>query len=411
MNVVKSSGCSIERTHLWASSLAGLSLLLVGIGLGRFAYPPLIPALVEQHWFTVGQADYLAAINLAGYVIGAFVAGKFANRISATWYLRIAMLVVAAGFFACVKPAGLTWFSLWRLSAGIAAGFLMVLGVPAIIAKTPAEYRGRLGGVIFAGVGLGTVFAGTIIPLVVRHSLTAAWATVGLVILVPTSLTWPYWSKHKHFSLPPDTLQRGPAVRVNRTLVLLVAAYCTDAIGSVPHLIFWVDFITRKLGFGLTVGGRYWTLLGISAAAGPVIMGMIADRFGMQRSLRWSFLAMACSVALPLFSTRTWSLVMSSAGEGLLSMGITSLASGRVSELVPASAQKQVWGWMTVGFSVSYAGAALGLSAIFAHIHSFRLMFAIGSLALAAGFVFSLLSSCIALDQQSAAVVNAAGEK
>src|SRR5579872_161304 len=212
VNVAKSSGGSVDKTRFWAPSLAGLSLLLVGIGLGRFAYPPLIPALVEQHWFTVGQADYLAAINLAGYVIGSFVAGKIANRISATWYLRIAMLVVGASFFACVKPAGLAWFSFWRLSAGIAAGFLMVLGVPAIIAEAPTEYRGRLGGVIFAGVGLGTVFAGTIIPVVVRHSLTAAWATIGLVILVPTALAWPYWSQHAHFGLPPDALQRGPGV-------------------------------------------------------------------------------------------------------------------------------------------------------------------------------------------------------
>ena len=55
----------------WRAVLAGLCATLVGIGLARFAYTPLIPALIAEDWFSPSQAAYLGAANLAGYLAGA----------------------------------------------------------------------------------------------------------------------------------------------------------------------------------------------------------------------------------------------------------------------------------------------------------------------------------------------------
>jgi hypothetical protein len=50
-------------------AMTGFVTLLVSNGIGRFGYPPLIPALVAARWFTVTQADYLGAANLTGYIL------------------------------------------------------------------------------------------------------------------------------------------------------------------------------------------------------------------------------------------------------------------------------------------------------------------------------------------------------
>ena len=55
----------------WRGAIAALCALLVGIGLARFAYTPLLPALVDGNWFSTSQAAYLGAANLAGYLAGA----------------------------------------------------------------------------------------------------------------------------------------------------------------------------------------------------------------------------------------------------------------------------------------------------------------------------------------------------
>ncbi len=55
----------------WRGAIAALCALLVGIGLARFAYTPLLPALVYGNWVSTSQAAYLGAANLAGYLAGA----------------------------------------------------------------------------------------------------------------------------------------------------------------------------------------------------------------------------------------------------------------------------------------------------------------------------------------------------
>ena len=48
------------------ATLCACCATLLGVGLGRFAYTPLIPALIAAHWFTPGAAAYLGAANLVG---------------------------------------------------------------------------------------------------------------------------------------------------------------------------------------------------------------------------------------------------------------------------------------------------------------------------------------------------------
>src|SRR2546428_10400525 len=68
-----------SRKRILHAALAGFSAVLVGNGLGRFAYTPLLPALISDHWFSPSAAAYLGAANLAGYLAGA-VPGHAATR-------------------------------------------------------------------------------------------------------------------------------------------------------------------------------------------------------------------------------------------------------------------------------------------------------------------------------------------
>lgn len=394
LNSILDRTASSNRS-LWYGAFAGFAALLLGIGLGRFGYPPLIPVLVQQHWFNASQADYLAATNLAGYVIGAYLAGKLRLRMPAGQTIRITMLVAVASFIACVRPWGFSWFFFWRLAVGIAAGFLMVFAPPTVLARTPVEHRGRVGGIIFTGVGTGIALAGTIIPILARRGLAATWASLGIAGLILALAAWPYWKKSAEtdLDLARMAFAGSAGARLTRPIVVLMAIYCATAIAFVPHTVFWVDFIARGLGRGLASGGRFWILIGFSAAAGPVITGIAADRFGFRRGLHWSLVAEAIAVGLPVLFTGPWSLALSSIGLGSMALGITALTAGRVSELVPISEQKQVWGWMTVAFSIAYAGSAWFLSFLFARVASYKLLFGIGCAVLILGVILNTLTS------------------
>lgn len=373
------------RPHLWHAALAGLAALLVGIGLSRFGYAPLIPALIQAGWFDAGQASYLGATNLAGYVVGAALAPRLAARRTAIGLMRGSMVLATASFVACAFPLGFWWYFPWRLASGVVGGFLMVLAPPAVLASVRPELRGRVGGIVFTGVGAGIALSGTVVPWAVSFGLPETWLGLGGVSASLTALAWGGLPRTAIApSAPIDPDDRAEAALVPGLLVLMIAYACA-AIGFAPHTVFWVDYIARGLGQGLGVGGRYWVGLGVAAACGPLATGMLADRIGFRVSLQIALIGQAVAVALPMVSAHPFSLALSSIGVGGLAIGVTSLASGRVGELVPLEQRRHVWGRMTIIFAIVYAGTAYLLTYLFVRVGSYNVLFAVGAGALLVG--------------------------
>jgi predicted MFS family arabinose efflux permease len=181
------------------------------------------------------------------------------------------------------------------------------------------------------------------------------------------------------------------AWRVPGLLVLMIVYACAAA-GFVPHTVLWVDYIARGLDHGLGVGGTYWVGLGVAAACGPLATGMLADGIGFRVSLQLALIGQAVAVALPIASAHPLSLALSSIGVGDLAIGVTSLASGRVGELVPLEHRRQVWGWMTIVFAIVYAGTAYVLSYVFVRTESYDVPFAVGAVALLLGGLLGFAS-------------------
>jgi Uncharacterised MFS-type transporter YbfB len=142
---------SDQQLATWRLAAAGLSASLGGIGLARFAYTPLIPALIAAKWFSAADVVYLGAANLAGYLAGALLARVAARRFGPVPSLRAMMVLATLAFFASSAPVSFVW----RFLAGLTGSVIMVLAATVVLPHTSPSRRGFVGGVIFAGVGLG----------------------------------------------------------------------------------------------------------------------------------------------------------------------------------------------------------------------------------------------------------------
>ncbi len=364
---------------MWRAVLSGTCAVLIGVGLARFSYTPLIPALVGAGWFTPGEAAYLGAAILVGYLAGALVARRVADHVALPVLLRAAMVLAALSFFVCAAQIGFWWFVVWRFAAGIAGAFLMVLAPPNVLALVPAERRGLAGGVIFAGVGLGIASSGLLMPLLLRGGVRAAWIGLGVLALVLAAAAWR--------GLPVAQARpqaQAVAAPASPTLRALYVDYGLNAFGLVPHMIFLADFVARGLGQGVTAGARQWVIFGIGAVCGPVVLGRLADRIGFGASVRLGYAVQAVLVAALALTAQPLVLALSSLVCGAYTPGITTLILGRARELVGSDTRRQeaAWSVATIAWALGQAAGAWVLSALFAREASYALLFALGAGAL-----------------------------
>lgn len=380
-------------TPLWLAATAGLCASLVGLGLARFAYTPLIPALIAAKWFTPAEAVYLGAANLAGYLAGALIARDLGARIGQVWALRSMMALAAITCFACAVPISFIWFFGFRVLAGVAGGVIMVLAATAILPHTAPHKRGLVGGVIFAGVGLGIAASGTLVPLLLQQGVKQAWYGLGVLSAALTLLSWKAWPAEAPAAHAAE--QHAAAHGVRSPLVIaLCVEYGLNALALVPHMVFLVDFVARGLGQGIAAGSHYWVLYGLGAVVGPLLSGHLADRAGFAAALRVAFLIEAVAVAIPAASASPAALIVSSIIVGGFTPGIVPLVIGRIHELIPHSAasQRAAWAQATTTFALFQAAGAYGLSYLFAHSSGdYALLFVIGAVAVVAALAIELV--------------------
>lgn len=382
--------------NLWRGTVAGASASLVGIGLARFAYTPLLPAIIGAHWFDASTAAYLGAANLGGYLAGALAARVLAKRFPAAWVLRAMMALVTVAFVACALPVSFLWFFLWRLASGVSGGVLMVMAAPTILAHVPPSRRGFTSGAIFTGIGLGIAASGTIVPLLLHQGLTQTWlglAAVSLVLTVAAWNGWPHAEPAAPASAATHAHHAAHKTQPVRGLRALYAGYGLNAVGLVPHMIFLVDYVARGLGKGLDGGAQYWVLYGLGAMVGPLVSGHLADRAGFGRALRIAYVVQMIAVALPLLGLGPVPLMISSVVMGAFAPGIVPIVLGRVNEMLAhhPAAQKGAWSRATTSFAVMQAVAAYGLSFLFSRTGGgYAMLFAIGAVALVLALVLDL---------------------
>ena len=387
----------------WRMTVSGACASLIGIGLARFAYTPLLPAIISAHWFAASTAAYLGAANLGGYLAGALLGGPLASRFPARVVIRCTMLLAAVTFLACAWPVDFAWFFVWRFLAGIAGGTLMVLAAPTILPHVPPARRGLVSGAIFMGVGLGIALSGTLVPLLLRQGLFQTWIGLGLLALALTALGWGGWPAEAAPAAAPHPV----AARTLPTMRLraLYLEYGLNAVGLVPHMLFLVDFVARGLGQGVSAGAEYWVLFGIGAVVGPLLSGHLADRTGFGPALRLAYLVQAACVLLAVSGLGAPALIVSSLVVGAFAPGIVTLVLGRIHELLAhhPAAQKSAWGKATTSFAVLQAAAAYGMSFLFAQSGGdYRLLYILGAAALVVALAVDLVANLLARDAAEA---------
>ena len=275
---------------------AGLVALAVAMGIGRFAFTPILPMMQSEVGLTLAAAGWLAAANYLGYFLGALSAAQ----LSTAWAVRGGLLLIAAVTFAM----GLTHaFALWlvlRLAAGVASAWVLVHVSAWTLEHLYVLQRADVSGVVFAGVGVGIAGAGLLclglmsIPVDADH----AWQWLGATALL---LAATIWSAFHGRPSSPAMAQPAPMPRVrwNRDRVRVALCYAALGFGYIIPATFLPAmahrYVTDPTAFGLA-----WPVFGAAAALSTWIAARWLNAMDNRKLWANSYVLMAIGVGLPV---------------------------------------------------------------------------------------------------------------
>ncbi|MGE3932714.1 MAG: YbfB/YjiJ family MFS transporter [Rhodospirillaceae bacterium] len=385
-------------------SLGGAATLLVGMGIGRFSYTPLIPALIERGALSADQAGYVGAFNLAGYLVGALIAPRLRARFGEAPTLRAWLLVSLACLAASIVPWGFAWLAFWRFLVGVAVAVMMIYALAVVTRAAPPARLGAATGIVFTGVGAGILLAGTLVPWLLETSLAAAWAGLAVAGAAGVAVALWGWGAAGGKDPPaPAATPSPPAARLRLTVPVaaLIAAQTLFSLGLIPHSIYWVDYIVRGLGHPIAFGGLHWVLFGVGAVGGTYLWGRLADRIGFHAGLVLAFASLAAAVALPVVVTAGWALVVSSLVVGA-QPGFSAIIAGRTHQVVGAARMARAWRLMALAAGVGQAAGGYAHVTLFSATGSYVALYFAGAACMAVGGLVGLLIVTPRADPQPA---------
>jgi len=277
-----------------AAAIVGLVALASAMGIGRFAFTPMLPLMQQGGNLTLVEGAQLASANYAGYLAGALLLTAWNPKPAAS--ARGGLIAVAMLTLAMTATQGFaSWFIL-RFLAGVASACVLVGISGWALPRLAQARRSRWSGIVFAGVGVGIALAGAIalVSGIVSAAPETAWLALGLAAALAAALVWSH--------LVPDEPTLHVAARdsnVNlRSGLRLVICYGAFGFGYIIPATF-LPALAREVIPDPLVFGWAWPAFGIAAAASTLAAAQLIDRVPPAKVWSASQLAMAVGVIAP----------------------------------------------------------------------------------------------------------------
>ena len=310
--------------------VAGAAALALAVGIGRFAYTPVLPSMQEATGFGAATAGWIAGWNYLGYLLGALAAAQLAAGASR---IPILMGSIAASLLTTAAMGIATSVELWcalRFLSGLASAGVLVISSAIVLETLAKAQRPHLMGVHFSGVGTGIALSGLAVAFGVGHlDWKGLWFALAGVSIALALFTLPLQRAD-----PPATGTRAATPSERFSPGLLIASYFLEGLGYVVTGTFLVA-IARQMP---AIGGAaesLWITVGLAAAPSTLLWSRAAQRWGAPNALIAAHLVQAAGIVLPVLFGQLWVAVLAAVCFGSTFMGITAVIvafGGRVAE-------------------------------------------------------------------------------
>lgn len=351
MNAPSGSGPIPVRMVAIAGSLA----LAVAMGIGRFAFTPILPMMLHDGSLGLDLASHLATANYLGYLAGAMLSMGLPKSWPQARIIRLSLFLTVLLTIAMAAPLPMLWIPL-RFLAGVASAMAFVFTSSWCLAEFSKAGRPALGSLIYTGPGIGIALSGLAASAMVDVDWTGqvAWIAFGLMAAAMSAVIWHVF----------DTRDASPNIKAAR----MTAAPSMPGAGSISEMVLFT-IAYGLAGFGYIITATYlpviaktampgspwlsyfWPLFGIAAAAGSMLVARHRMKADPRLMLIVAYLGQAAGVALTLILPTALGFAASSILVGLPFTAISFFAMQDARRLRPQQ-QARLMGLLTAAYGI-----------------------------------------------------------
>ena len=295
----------------WTAALASAVSLAVAMGIGRFAFTPLLPMMLAERSVDLHAASWLASANYLGYLVGAVLCTMqpwLVARVPALAVLegprmvRAGLAATALLTLAMAAPWPAAWPA-WRFLAGIASAYVFVHTSGWCLAVLARQGATRLGGAMYTGPGAGIVVSGLVAGALVAagQSASTGWLVFGAMACVLSFAVWHVFSTRRELGAAAGGMASSASSSGGAhgplEIATLAFAYGLAGFGYIVTATF-LPVIARIALPGSPWIDLFWPVFG----GGVVIGALLSTRLRLSGDLRWllagAYLMQAAGIAL-----------------------------------------------------------------------------------------------------------------
>lgn len=329
-------------------AFTGFVCLVLAMGIGRFAYTPVLPVMLDEQLLGIGTAGSIASIHFIGYAMGAFAAAFFTSKPRAM--LLGALISVAVSTAAMgLTDSHSVWF-VARWLAGFCSAIILIIVSTYHVKRLSEPQLRNLQGWVFAGVGAGIMVVGVLAlgMMVLEVTSHAIWLVFGGIAGLGTMYLSFQQVGGTSSSFNSESSAERQRTPLCWTIILPYAAMGFGYIVPATYLpVMAQAIIPSPLIFGMG-----WPIFGIAAAISTIFMAQFQERFSNRRIWSACQIVMTLGLLAPVIFNSIFAIVFAAICVGGTFMVITMVGMKEAHRIAgPEDAQRHVAA-MTLAFAI-----------------------------------------------------------
>lgn len=365
-------------------------VLMIFDGFDLVIYGAVVPSIMEEWEISAFQAGRLGSYTLFGMMLGALIFGTLADILGRKNIILFCVFIFSLFMLLSGLAPTPEIFGIIRFITGLGLGGMMPNVIGLIGEYSPNGLRSRMIAIIMTGFSLGGVLVAFLSLFMIPNF---GWKSVFffgalpimflpfLAISLPDSLSklvdkddkkgiqkiliklnenyQP--SKNEIFVLNKQNENSSPVKSLfikNRALltVMIWMIYAMSLL-MLYGLNTWLPKFMTEAGFPLGSSLSFLLTLNIGATVGSILMGWIADQWGIDKSLILFFLIASVTIASLGYAMNMTILYILVAIAGAATVGTQNLTHSYTSLFYPVTIRSTALGW---ALGVGRIGAILG---------------------------------------------------